>query len=201
VRDPRIVISGAVEGDVDEAVVARLVFEVGGALGAVHGKNGKAQLRQHVAAYNKAACFSPWVVLVDLNGDAECAPLLQEEWLPHPAPRMCFRIAVRAIEAWLLADTHNLSQFLGVTRSAFPPGPELERDPKQKIVSLSANSRRRDVREDMVPRPGSGRKVGPAYTSRLIEFVESHWRPDEAAKRSDSLRRCVERLRELVASA
>jgi hypothetical protein len=49
----------------------------------------------------------------------------------------------------------------------------------------------------MIPREGSGRAVGPAYTSRLIEYVETAWRPREAAQRSESLRRalvCLERL-------
>jgi hypothetical protein len=36
------------------------------------------------------------------------------------------------------------------------------------VVELARYSRRRDIREDMVPRPGSGRSVGAAYTSRLI---------------------------------
>ena len=49
----------------------------------------------------------------------------------------------------------------------------------------------------MVPRDGSGRSVGPAYASRMIEYVEGFWRPEVAAHRADSLRRaiaCVVRL-------
>jgi hypothetical protein len=62
------------------------------------------------------------------------------------------------------------------------------------MVTLAGKSRRRAVREDMVPNPGSGQSVGPAYTSRMIEFIQDRdagWRPDIAVTNSDSLRRCV----------
>lgn len=52
--------------------------------------------------------------------------------------------------------------------------------------------------EDMVPRPRSGREVGPACTSRLVEFVENHWRSEVALRRAGSLHRCVSRLHKLV---
>lgn len=69
------------------------------------------------------------------------------------------------------------------------------------MVEMARRSRRRDIREDMVPRPGSGRTEGPAYTSRLIEFVadvDHGWRPDVAALSSDSMDRCLQCLRRLV---
>jgi hypothetical protein len=69
----------------------------------------------------------------------------------------------------------------------------------RRPVDLAARSRRRAIREDMVPRSGSGRSVGQAYASRLIEFVDGYWRPEMAANNSDSLRRCCERLDEIVA--
>jgi hypothetical protein len=43
--------------------------------------------------------------------------------------------------------------------------------------------------------------VGPAYSSRLIEFALDEaegWRPEIAARRSDSLRRCIEGIERLV---
>ena len=196
-----VVISGAVEGIVDEAVLRCLVQYVGAKPGTVHGKNGKTHLRQRLNGYNQAARFSPWVVLVDLDQEAECAPPLRTAWLPDPAPHMCFRVAVREVEAWLLADRERLSTFLSIAASRVPREPEAEPDPKRTVVDLARQARRREIREDMVPRPGSGRTVGPAYASRLIEFV-SHptagWRPNVAAKHSDSLRRCLACLRKLI---
>lgn len=73
--------------------------------------------------------------------------------------------------------------------------------PKQALVNLARTSRRRAIRDDMVPREGSGRAVGPGYTSRIIEFVSNHWRPEQAAHVSDSLRRAIARLEILVAGA
>lgn len=82
-----IVITAAVEGIVDEAVVRRLVHHVGATAGDIHGKNGKASLRLRIRGYNNAARFSPWIVVVDLDRDADCAPPLRSDWLPSPASR------------------------------------------------------------------------------------------------------------------
>ena len=68
------------------------------------------------------------------------------------------------------------------------------------MVDIARHSRRREIREDMLPRTGSGRVVGPAYTARLIEFVmggKIGWRPEIAAERSESLKRCLRSLRRL----
>ena len=193
-----VVVTAAVEGLVEEAVVRRLLAHVGALLGPVHGKNGKGDLRRGLQGYNAAAQRVPWLVLVDLNRETECAPPFKAVWLPDPAPGMCFRVVVREIEAWFLADRERLSQFLAVSPDQIPADPERVEDPKGAMVELAKHSRRRDVRENMPPRPGSKREVGPAYTAQLIEFVERHWRPDIAARRADSLRRCLARLREIA---
>jgi len=186
----------AVEGDPDEAVLRRLAEQEGLSLGTCYGKKGRQYLRDRIHGFNQAARQYPWIVLVDLEKD-NCAPDLRAKWLPDPATYMCFRVAVREIEAWLLADSENLAKFLGVNVSLIPSYPERENDPKQKMIELARRSRRKDIREDMVPRAGSGRETGPAYNSRLIEFVWKSWAPEVAAHRSDSLRRCIQRIREL----
>ena len=192
------VISGAVEGAVDESVLRRLVGHAGATLGVVYGKNGKPSLRRGIQGYNAAAHWAPWVVLVDLNHDADCAPPFRAQWLPNPAQGMCFRAVVREIEAWLFADRERLARFLRVPQSRIPLDPEAVEYPKQTMVNIARHSRRREIREDMIPRPRSGRQVGPAYTSRLVEFTETEWRPAVAAENSDSLRRCLARLRHLI---
>ena len=194
------VISAAVEGIVDEAVVRKLIAHADATPGDVYGKKGKSFLRQKIAGYNNAAQRAPWLVLVDLDNEG-CAPPLRNAWLPQPAPYLCFRVAVREVEAWLLADAERLAGFLGVARSRLPPDPERLADPKTTMVKLARASRRRDIREDMVPRPRSGRQVGPAYSSRLIEFASLHWRPDVAAGRADSLKRAMRCLERLVGGA
>jgi hypothetical protein len=189
-----------VEGDSDEVVARRLLDFVGLPCGTVYGKEGKNFLLRRLPRYNQAARFAPWLVLVDLEQDAECAPPFVRDRLPNPAPGMRFRVAVQAIEAWLLADAQNLAAFLRIPVSRIPPTPEAESDPKATLVNLARRSRRRAVREDMVPREGSHGRVGPGYTSRIIEFVSTadhRWRPEIAIEHSDSLRSCVEALQTL----
>jgi hypothetical protein len=195
-----IYVSAAVEGDVDEIVIRAILSTAGLGVSAVFGKHGKHYLRSKLSAYNKSASYQPWVVLTDLDDDEDCAPPLRHKLLPHPARQMCFRIAVREVEAWLLADRERVASFFGVARSRVPANPENERDAKQAMLQLARSSRSRAIREDMVPREGSGRLVGPAYASRLIEFAGNRrdgWRCEVAAETADSLRRCLTCLRRL----
>ena len=97
----------------------------------------------------------------------------------------------------MLADAESIANFLGVKPTQVPGNPEQLEDPKETMVNLARQSKRRDIYEDMVPRPGSGRAIGPAYSSRLIEFADKYWRPKVALRHSDSLKRtilCIERL-------
>jgi hypothetical protein len=192
-----VTISAAVEGIVDETVARTLISFAGGSPGRVHGKQGKPFLQRRIGGYNAAAEHAPWMVLIDLDNDHVCAPPLRACWLPQLAPRLCFRVAVRAVEAWLLADAERIATFLHVARGKVPTDPEILDNPKATMVALARSSRRSDVREDMVPREGSGRPVGAAYSSRLIEFASSSWRPGIAAKRAESLRRAIDCLKRL----
>jgi len=158
--------------------------------GPIHVAGGKALLKQRVNGYNHAARYRPWIVLVDLNHEADCAPALRAAWLSKLAEHMCFRVAVHEVEAWLLADRQQMATFLGVNLAKIPQTPDSLDDPKRTMVNLARHSSRKDVREDMVPRPNSGRSEGPAYASRLIEFVHRMWSPSAAEAHSDSLRRC-----------
>lgn len=188
----------AVEGDPDEAVLRRLVSHAGGRVTDVYGKEGDDFLRERVQGYNADAQRSPWCVIVDLDRKKDCAPGLVRDWLPEgPAPGMCFRVVVRSIEAWLMADSTRLSSYLQVSPDQIPQDVEAIDHPKRKMVSIARESTSRRIRQDMVPREGSRRRVGPAYTSRLVEFAHNHWRPSAAAERCDSLSRAVDCIENL----
>jgi hypothetical protein len=194
-------VSGAVEGLVDQAVFERLVATVGAPVGDVFPTGGKPRLLARLRGFNQAARHTPWLVLVDLDRDAECAPPFRRRHLRTPSRYMAFRVAVRAVESWLLADRERVAAWLDVPLRRVPERPEALPDPKLEVVNLARRSHSRSVRDEMVPRDGSGRAVGMLYTSRMIEFVQDEvdgWRPEIAARSSDSLDRCLRDLQRIV---
>jgi hypothetical protein len=190
-------IKGAVEGIPDEAALDRLCRTTGNSLAAVHGKKGKHHLDRHIAGYNNAARFSPWVILRDMNHDAQCPPELVRRLLSRPSNNMHLRIVVREIEAWFLGDREKFAAYFGVKRGDIPENPEALRDPKKALIRLVRKSRKRDIKIDMIPRSMKTAREGPAYASRLAEFARHHWRPSVAALRCESLGRCLKRMKDL----
>jgi hypothetical protein len=190
-------ISVGVEGPVDEAVAHKIIEETGFSSGRTYGRQGKQNLHLRIDGFNRAALRAPWFVLVDLDR-CECAPALRIGWLPNEAELMCFRVAVREIEAWLLADRERAAQFLSVSRAHIPRDPESLEDPKGALVSIARGSRSRDIREGLVPQPGSGRAVGPTYTGAVSQYAAALWRPAVASEAAPSLRRCLDRVAALA---
>src|SRR5258708_5107419 len=133
--------------------------------------HGKQALLQRIHAYNRAARFVPWLCLVDQNGAIRCPPRFVIDHMPDPSRLMLFRIAVRTIESWLLADRTRCASFLHVSADLVPHDPERLANPKLAMVNLARRSGDRHIVADMAPRDGSGASVGPAYASRLQEFA------------------------------
>lgn len=77
-----MVVTMATEGTVDTAIARRILGDLGLESGAVHGEKGKNWLDRNLRGYNNAARFAPWLVLRDLDRDAECAPELLASLLP-----------------------------------------------------------------------------------------------------------------------
>ncbi len=195
------VIYGAVEGITDKAVLSALIQAAGGDVGDIYVKNGKTALKQQLANYNRAAVYQPWCVLLDLDRDDTCPVTFITQLLPSPEAHMCVRVAVREIEAWLLADPQRLSAFLSVSQRRIPGNVEAIPDPKATLINLARSSRNKAIKADMVPTEGSGRSVVPAYAARIIEFVRNAavgWRPWVAAQHAESLHRCLQCLQKLV---
>lgn len=194
-------LKAAVEGPSDEAVARRLAAESGFTLTEVYVKRGKDALDAKLHAYAAAAQFSPWLVLRDLDRDADCAPTLAGDLLPNRPQQLLVRIPVRSAEAWLLADRVSIARYLGVPISVVPASPEDLDHPKRSLVDLARRSRRRAIRRDMIPAPGTSAQIGPGYTARLIEFTPEQWNLQRAAARAQSLARCLAALRKLRANA
>jgi hypothetical protein len=184
-------ITVVVEGPSDLAILKRLCRDAGLSISHQYGQQGKSRIDINLARYNHAARFSRWLVLRDLDHDAACAPELRRRLLPAPAAGMRLHIAVRAIEAWLLADAERIAEMLSVRRGLVPPDPDALDDPKKSMLDLARQSRRSEIRKAMLPAPGTTARVGRGYTTTLVEFATDRWRPQVAATRSASLARLL----------
>jgi hypothetical protein len=186
----------AVEDPLSEVVLRRLLAHSRQdfAVGAVYMRNGFGYLRKNIAGWNSAAKGRPFLLLTDLDA-SECPASLLQTWLSVPKnDNLLFRVAVREVESWLLADAEGIATFLAVKPATVPANPESLPDPKRILVELAARSRKKDLREDIAPRKGSTAKQGPDYNPCLSRFVFDHWNVDVAAAHADSLRRTIERL-------
>ncbi|MEW6378311.1 MAG: hypothetical protein AB1611_01755 [bacterium] len=155
----------AVEDSLSEAVLRKVIDQSGRhwQVGTCHQRGGFGYLKQKIEGFNSAAKGKPFLVLTDLDR-ADCPIALIQEWLTVPRhPDLLFRVAVREVESWLLADRTGLAQFLGIQESLVPGDPDTIPDPKQCLISLARKSRYRALRSDIVPLPGSTAKQGRNY--------------------------------------
>lgn len=163
----------AVEDELSEAVLRRMLHHSnrGYHVGTTYRRGGFGYLRRTVRGWNRAAVGIPFIVLTDLDQYA-CPGALIEEWLPEPRQsNLLFRVAVREVESWLIADAENLSKHLAVHRKWLPGHPDALPDPKAALVDAARRSRSSELRNRIVPRPGSTAKQGPDYNGCLVAFV------------------------------
>ena len=141
----------------------------------------------------------PVLVITDLDTNT-CPSALRKIWLqrlPHP-PGLLLRVAVREIEAWLLADHDAVVALLGKqAERRLPDDPDKIPEPKDLLLELARRAPL-DVRLDLRAEAGAIARQGLGYNHRLRDLVSSLWRPDRAAERSPSLRRAIARIGELT---
>ena len=186
----------AIEDQLSEAVLRRLLDVAGRgySVGTVYGRTGFGYLRNTIHGWNAAARGIPFIVLTDLDTHA-CPMALIRNWLPHrQSPNLLLRVAVREVEAWLLADAASLATYLAVPLRRIPADPEQLSDPKAVLVEIAAASGSRTIRQRIVPKRGSTAKQGPDYNACLVEFVREVWDVAAAVQSSPSLARTVARL-------
>ena len=190
-----IPINLATEDELSESVLFRLLSDTKRfAIGTPYRRGGNGYLKSTIAGWNRAAAGVPFLVLTDLD-TFPCPGDLIASWFTAPQhPNLIFRIAVREVESWLLADQPNFAKFLGIKETLIPVKPDDLNDPKQTLVQLAHKSRHKQLREDIVPRKGSTAKQGPDYNARLEQFVHTMWDPAHAAQSSPSLARARNRL-------
>jgi len=186
----------AVEDELSAAAMRKLIGVSGRdfVITRVMNARGYGQLKANVARFKTASHVLPHVVLTDLDR-YPCPPALLVSWgatkLP---PQLLLRIAVRTVEAWLLADSEGIAKFLSVAKNKIPQNPEAEADPKRTLINLARKSRKRRVAIELTPEAGSSASIGPLYNARLSEFVEKLWNVQRARAVAPSLDRALLRL-------
>lgn len=195
----------ATEDVVSEAVALRLLAEHPTALyphNGPLGREGFGYLKANLDKFRAMARRHPVLLLTDLDRRT-CAPGLITDWtggklLP---PHLLFRVVVREVEAWLMADAEALRGFLSLKSGRIPNRPEERLDPKSDLIQICQMVKPRSFREELVPEKGSTAKVGVGYNLHMVRFVRDHWNPARAAENAPSLARARRRLAELAATA
>jgi hypothetical protein len=185
------------EDALSEAVLKQMLkqsqrpFSVGQCLN----QRGYGKIKKIISGLNYAAKGMPYLILTDLDNE-DCPLVILSEWLTQPKhPNLVFRIAVKEVEAWLLAHRSAFAEFLGISVDNIPRDADLIADPKQCLINLVAEkSKKRKLREAIVPERNSTAKIGKDYNRPLIEFVNESWQVASAQTNSPSLKRAMNAL-------
>ena len=184
-----------VEGTLDEEVARRILSHTQHTPGVCYGKRGYGYIKEKLPGFNQAAQSVCYLALVDfMDTGHNCPSEAVAQWLPNPRPRMIFRLVVRELESWLLADRDGLATFLHIRTAAISSNPEQLTDPKREIVNLARRSRSSAIRSAFVPENGSTAQVGRLYQSSMLDFIQTQWNISQARTAAPSLDRCILRL-------
>lgn len=191
-----IPINLAVEDILSEAVLREMLkqsqrpFSIGRCL---NGK-GYGYIKRNISGFNHAAKGMPYLILTDLDQE-ECPLSLILKWLPQPKhPNLIFRVAVKEVEAWLLAHREAFANFIGISVDLIPNQVDEIPDPKQLLINLTRKSKKRNLKNAIVPTKDSTAKIGKDYNGQLIQFVQKHWNVEAAQVHSSSLQRAMTAL-------
>jgi Domain of unknown function (DUF4276) len=180
------------------AVGHRLVAEQS-ALSVYRDKNGHGfgNLKKKAPSYDQMGKNGfPVLMLTDLD-TAPCPSGKIHDWLGRKPNRgFLFRICVREVEAWLLADIKAMGAFLKIKEENIPTAPESLPDPKAMLIKLAQKAPRK-IRVGLTPQ-GSA-PIGPEYNDLLSGFIADSWSIDRAVTRAPSLQRARKRVGELAA--
>lgn len=193
-----IEIALATEDELSEEVGLRLSAEVGLPVGIRLRKGGNGYLRSRTPNFCQMSFHIPVILITDLDQMA-CPSELIAGWLraQHHHIDMVFRVAVREIEAWVMADRDALASLFGVRANIIPRDPDSLDDAKAVLLQLAGRAPAA-LRRDLLPSKGAITRQGLGYNYRLCEFIRTDWDPARAAASSTSLRRARERISELA---
>jgi hypothetical protein len=160
---------------------------------------GYGTLKRKAGNYQRMAALGYPVLLITDLDRAPCPPQLQDKWLnTKPHEFFLFRIAVREVEAWFLADRVAIADFLHVRINLIPDNPEQLNDPKRALLDLAGRASRK-MRKGLLPEPKSNAVIGPEYNDLLTFYVANRWNIAVASNIAPSLRRAVAATKVLAA--
>lgn len=190
----------ATEDELSESVGIRLIndFLPNFCVPQLLRQGGSGYLKSRCHNFNKMAERHPVFLITDLDSMA-CPSYLMQKWFGNSLINdgFLFRVAVREIEAWLLADHQGMQQLLERGANNLERNPDNLPNPKEYLLQCARRAPR-DVKNDLIRQAGSLASQGLGYNSRLCAFVQDIWSPDRASGRSDSLARAIHRLRSIV---
>ena len=166
-------------------------------------KDGYGPIKKLVPAFlNMARSKLYTFILTDLD-TTDCPPTLIRDWfsIPQNQPialpqEVVFRVPVREVESWLLADRDAFAGFMGISKANFASRPDELADAKEHLLNVIDQKCRRRWQREMLPQAPTA-SIGPLYNEKLCEFIREKWNPARAATNSPSLARAIEALKRL----
>ena len=185
----------AVEDRLSDAVATKILETFDVKIVKRIGFQGKSDLERKTPELNRAANGITVFMLTDLDSVRECPPGLIRSWIRGSLnPKFFFRVAVMEVESWVMADRIGFSDFLSVPPHRIPSPTDNILNPKEFLLSLARRSKKKTVREALLPAQGATFSVGNEYNTLLSEFVQDHWDLERAASVSPSLKRTLDRI-------
>ncbi len=159
-------------------------------------KDGYGYLKTNLPKFNQvAANVMPVFLLTDLD-KANCVVEFMQDWRNglELSERLLFRVAVREVEAWLMADRRAFADWLELSVDIIPIAPECLDDSKRELLNLVKRSKQHELREMILPNGKSRSKIGLGYNTELTRYVREYWNPLTAAASAPSLARAIKKI-------
>ncbi len=161
-------------------------------------KNGNGAIKKMTSSFlNMAALGQYTLILTDLDQEP-CAPEIIRQWF-FPSKDMkilptevIFRIAIRAIESWVLADRKAFADFMGIPMANFTDSPDDLPRPKQYLLNTIRSKGKKKWHQEMLPKNNAS--IGSMYNEKICNFIKEKWSAQRAARVSPSLSRTINTL-------
>ncbi len=161
-------------------------------------KGGNGYLRSNLKTFVNISNRVPFFLLTDLD-NKNCPIALMESWgYNSPSKNFIFRIAVKEVESWLLADHQGVKSLFGdrISNKLHSNCDSID-NPKEYFLDL-AKKAPKEVRNSLIKKEGAVCSQALGYNAMLERFVRDTWCPNRASENSKSLGRTINRLKSFI---